>query len=89
MIWIWKSPYKLISSLFVFEGVKELWMDSDESLRSPQSGPKNMFSLNMLLTSLQILQYFICQSNDSNIGVTSRRHAVNLKTMEKFIEPHQ
>jgi hypothetical protein len=47
-------------------------MDSDESLRSPQSGPKNMFSLNMLLTSLPILQYFLCQSSDSDIGVTSR-----------------
>jgi hypothetical protein len=51
--------------------------------------PKSMFSLNMLLTNLQILQYFLCQSNDSDIGVTSRRHAVTLKNMEKSVEPHQ
>jgi hypothetical protein len=89
MIWIWKSLYELISSLFVFEGVEELWLDSDESLRSPRSGSKIMFSLSMLLISLQILQYFLCQSNDSDIGVTFRRHAVTLKNMEKFIEPHQ
>jgi hypothetical protein len=48
-----------------------------------------MFSLSVLLTSLQILQYFLCQSNYSDIGVTSRRHAVTLKNMEKSVEPHQ
>jgi hypothetical protein len=48
-----------------------------------------MFSLSMLLTSLQILQYFLCQSNDGNIGVTFRRHAVTLKNTEKSVEPHQ
>jgi hypothetical protein len=51
--------------------------------------PKSMFSLSVLLTSLQILQYFLCQLNYSDIGVTSRRHAVTLKNMEKSVEPHQ
>jgi hypothetical protein len=51
--------------------------------------PKSMFSLSMLLTSLQILQYFLCQSNYRDIGVTSRHNAVTLKNMEKSVEPHQ
>jgi hypothetical protein len=52
-------------------------LDTNEASRLPIRPRKNMFSLNMLLTSLPIHQYFLCQPSDIP------------PYMEQPIEPHE